>query len=170
MLSLPGAAYIYQGEELGLFEVADLPADQLQDPIWPRSGHTAKGRDGCRVPLPWTASAPTFGFADGRPHLAMPEWFGSLSVRSQEADAGSSLALHRRALALRRGLAVDATVALDTDAPDSVVHIVRSDGVHSVTNFGAEPVALPAGEVLLASGPLDGPTLPPDTTAWVRSG
>ena len=51
LLALPGSTYLYQGEELGLPEVADLPAEVLQDPIWLRSGHTVKGRDGCRVPL-----------------------------------------------------------------------------------------------------------------------
>ena len=64
MLALPGSAYLYQGEELGLHEVADLPAEALQDPTWERSGHTVKGRDGCRVPIPWTTDGPSFGFGD----------------------------------------------------------------------------------------------------------
>jgi len=62
MLALPGSAYLYQGEELGLWEVEDLPEEVLEDPIWERSGRTVRGRDGCRVPIPWEGDAPPFGF------------------------------------------------------------------------------------------------------------
>ncbi len=81
MLALPGSAYLYQGEELGLHEVADLPADLLQDPAFSRSGGAEKGRDGCRVPLPWTAGGPSFGFGAGAAHLPQPAWFGQLASR-----------------------------------------------------------------------------------------
>ncbi len=169
MLSLPGTAYIYQGEELGLFEVADLPTDQLQDPLWKRSGHVIKGRDGCRVPLPWTSNGPTFGFTTGTPHLPMPEWFTTVSEEHEEADPASTLALHRSALAMRRDLQSGISIELAPDAADTVVHVVRDNGWHSVTNFGDETVELPRGELLLTSGPLAGGKLPPDTTAWVKA-
>ena len=75
MLALPGSAYLYQGEELGLHEVADLPAAVLQDPIFFRSHGVEKGRDGCRVPMPWTRCGPSLGFGSGGAHLPQPEWF-----------------------------------------------------------------------------------------------
>jgi alpha-glucosidase len=80
MLALPGSAYLYQGEELGLPEVADLSPDVLQDPIWERTGHTLKGRDGCRVPLPWTREGSSFGFGDAGAWLPQPGWFGEYSA------------------------------------------------------------------------------------------
>src|SRR5699024_4054212 len=79
-LALPGSAYLYQGEELGLPEVTDLPEESLQDPTWERSGRTDRGRDGCRVPLPWEGENSPFGFApEGTtPWLPMPEAYGPL--------------------------------------------------------------------------------------------
>ncbi len=70
-LALPGAVYLYNGEELGLPDV-DLPDDALQDPVWERSGRTERGRDGCRVPIPWEGGPPGFGFTTGTPWLPMP--------------------------------------------------------------------------------------------------
>ena len=96
MLALPGSAYLYQGEELGLHEVADIPGDRREDPVFRRSGGAEKGRDGCRVPLPWTADGPSFGFSAGVAHLPQPAWFGPLSVQAQEHDSASTLALYRQ--------------------------------------------------------------------------
>ncbi|GAB3220265.1 glycoside hydrolase family 13 protein [Kineococcus gypseus] len=104
VLALPGSTYLYQGEELGLPEVADLPAGVLQDPTWHRSGGTRKGRDGCRVPLPWSAQEPSFGFGDGPAHLPQPELFRALAVDVQDGDPASTLELYRRALAERARL------------------------------------------------------------------
>jgi Bacterial extracellular solute-binding protein len=104
MLALPGSAYLYQGEELGLHEVPDIPADLLQDPVFSRSRGTEKGRDGCRGPLPWTAGGPSFGFGAGAAHLPQPSWFGSLSVEAQERDPASTLSLYRNALHWRHQL------------------------------------------------------------------
>ena len=101
LLALPGSAYVYQGEELGLPEVADLPAAALQDPTWLRSRGAQKGRDGCRVPIPWTADGPSFGFGPGGSHLPQPAWFAESSVEAEDADPDSTLNLYRRALALR---------------------------------------------------------------------
>src|SRR6476619_795883 len=104
MLALPGSGYLYQGEELGLHEVGDLPADAMQDPAFFRSQGVEKGRDGCRVPLPWTVDGPSFGFGSAGAHLPQPAWFGLLSVQAQEDDPSSMLSLYRRALRLRRKL------------------------------------------------------------------
>jgi alpha-glucosidase len=167
MLALPGSAYLYQGEELGLHEVADLPADARQDPVFLRSAGADTGRDGCRVPLPWTASGPSFGFGLGPAHLPQPGWFGPLSVAEQEADPDSTLSLYRRALAWRRTL----RAAEELDWPDcadpEVVHFRRPGGWHSVTNFGAGPIELPPGRTILASTRAPGRVLPPNATAWV---
>lgn len=169
-LALPGSAYLYQGEELGLFEVADLPADVLQDPTALRSGGAEKGRDGCRVPLPWTPHGSSYGFGpDGgaAPHLPQPAWFADLAVAVEEADPGSTLSFYVAALAARRSLLADEELAW-LDSPDGVVHFRRPGGWVNVTNFGTQPVARPAGDVVIASGPLPEDTLPGETTVWLR--
>ena len=104
MLALPGSSYVYQGEELGLPEVADLPVSALQDPIWEQTAHTSKGRDGCRVPLPWTTTGPSYGFGAGGAWLPQPTSFASYAVEAQDGAEGSTLELYRTALALRRRL------------------------------------------------------------------
>ena len=171
-LALPGCAYLYQGEELGLHEVPDLPAEVLQDPTWARSQHTVKGRDGCRVPLPWTVDGSSFGFGADGAHLPQPRWFAEVAVEAQERDPDSTLNLYRAALGLRRELQGAEELTWHVDSGD-VVHFERPGGWHSVTNFGAEPIALPEGTVVLASAPLgetaDGLELPTDATAWVTS-
>jgi alpha-glucosidase len=86
MLALPGSAYLYQGEELGLHEVPDIPGDEVQDPVFSRSRGAEKGRDGCRVPLPWTAVGPSFGFGAGAAHL--PEPAGILLLASAPPEGG----------------------------------------------------------------------------------
>jgi alpha-glucosidase len=171
MLALPGSAYLYQGEELGLHEVADLPAAVLQDPLWQRSGHTIKGRDGCRVPLPWTRSGTSLGFGANGAHLPQPAWFAAVSVEAQEGDPASTLALYRAALRLRRRLQGEERLTWAEPSASGVLHLVRPGGWHSVTNFSATPVPLPPGDPLLASGTLPGDgTLPADTTVWLRAG
>ena len=166
-LALPGSTYLYQGEELGLPEVTDIPVEALQDPVWERSGHTEKGRDGCRVPLPWTAEGPSFGFGPGGAHLPQPPVFARYAADVQEGDEGSTLTAYRRALAVRRRLQAAETLTWSPDVPGQVLCFSRPGGWTSVTNFGDEPVDLPAGEVVAASGPLDGDRLPGSTTAWV---
>ncbi|WP_328995410.1 glycoside hydrolase family 13 protein [Kribbella sp. NBC_01245] len=166
MLALPGSAYLYQGEELGLPEVGELPAEVLQDPAFQRSAGAEKGRDGCRVPIPWTSDGTSFGFGPAGAHLPQPAWFGSYAVAEQEGAPESTLNLYRQALEHRRRLQ-DAETLEWIDAGPSVLHLVRPGGWRSVTNFGTEPVELPAGSVVLASGPLDEGRLPADTTAWI---
>jgi alpha-glucosidase len=168
-LALPGSSYLYQGEELGLPEVADLPPEVLQDPTWTRSEGTEKGRDGSRVPLPWTSTGPSLGFGAGPAHLPQPAGFAELSVERQRADASSTLAFYRRALAERRRLqGADESLEWAAGTPSDVVQFTRPGGWTSVTNFGSRPVPLPAGRVVVASSPLQDGLLPGDTTAWLE--
>ncbi|HYI32676.1 MAG TPA: glycoside hydrolase family 13 protein [Glaciibacter sp.] len=168
MLALPGSAYLYQGEELGLHEVADIPASQRQDPAFFRNPGRDVGRDGCRVPIPWTRAGSSFGFgSDGAP-LPQPAWFGKNSVEAQDGVAGSTLSLYREALEWRHRLQTRETLEW-VDAGDSVLHFVRPGGWNSITNLGSEPVRLPPGQVVVASGSLSDVQLPADTTAWVMS-
>jgi len=166
MLALPGSAYLYQGEELGLQEVGELPAANLQDPAYFRSKGAEKGRDGCRVPIPWTVGGLSFGFGPGGSHLLQPKWFGAYSVEAEEKDLESTLSLYRKALAVRRGLQTGNSLSW-VDGTDWVLHFTRPGGWQSITNFGAAPVELPEAAVVLSSGPLEGDKLPSDTTAWL---
>jgi alpha-glucosidase len=170
-LALPGGTYLYQGEELGLPEVEDLPEEVLQDPTWERSGHTARGRDGCRVPLPWSGSAPPFGFTADRvrPWLPQPAEWAALTAEVQRADEGSTMSLYRAALRIRRSTAALRDAPLTwVDAGAGVLAFERGPSFRCLVNFGPAPVPLPAdGSLLLASGPCDG-DLPADTAAWVQ--
>ena len=166
MLALPGSAYLYQGEELGLHEVGDIPDGILQDPAFRRSGGNEKGRDGCRVPLPWTIDGPSFGFGPGTPTCRSRSGSPSCSVEAEEREPDSVLSLYRRALELRRGCRAAETLDW-VGGHGEVLHFTRPGGWHSVTNFGAEPVPLPPGEVLISSAAPDGGELPGETTAWM---
>jgi alpha-glucosidase len=168
-LSLPGAAYVYNGEELGLANV-DLPDDALRDPTWERSRHRLRGRDGERVPLPWTGATPPYGFSSAEDTwLPMPADWAEVTVQAQEQDHSSTLALYRAAVAHRRSLLADAGAISWLDSPADVLSYRRGE-VTVVLNTGAAPVGLPAGEVLVASGPLGaGGTLPTDTAVWLRT-
>ncbi|MER6953647.1 glycoside hydrolase family 13 protein [Streptomyces sp. NPDC000618] len=173
MLALPGSSYVYQGEELGLPEVADLPVDALRDPVWEQTGHADKGRDGCRVPLPWTTTGPSYGFGAGGAWLPQPPYFARYAAEAQTGVEGSTLELYRTALRLRRKLlsGEELTWHGTTNTP-GVLFFARSDGWRCMTNLSDAPVLLPPGEVLLTSMPLDdhgpgGGTLPPDTTVWL---
>ncbi|MEU5881335.1 glycoside hydrolase family 13 protein [Spirillospora sp. NPDC047279] len=175
MLALPGSAYLYQGEELGLPEVVDLPDEALQDPIWLRSGGTLRGRDGCRVPLPWSGTSEPYGFGpDGtRPWLPMPDGWARLTAEAQRDDPSSTLSFYRRALRHRRDLVPGLPPALEwVDAPGTAVFFRRGP-LTCVLNCGTEPVALPSStgddRVLISSVPLppDARHLPADTAAWL---
>jgi alpha-glucosidase len=168
VLALPGSVYLYQGEELGLHEVADLPDDARQDPSFHRSGGTTRGRDGCRVPLPWAPSGRSFGFGETDPHLPQPDWFGPLSVEAQDGAADSTLELYRRAVDLRHNLQGALTLTWVETGPN-VVHFERPGRWHSITNLGAHPIPLPVGRLLLASQRITDKELPPDTTAWLMT-
>lgn len=166
-LALPGSSYLYQGEELGLQEVADLPEHALQDPMWTRTGHQTKGRDGARVPLPWTADGSSFGFGDNGAHLPQPPWFTAYAVATQAADHASTLHLYRAALRARRQLQTEEDLTWSS-AGEQVLAFRRPNGWCSVTNFGP-PTPMPAGQLVLASSPLDGGLLPTDSTAWLKA-
>jgi alpha-glucosidase len=167
MLALPGSVYLYQGEELGLPEVHDLPPAVLDDPVWTRSGHVLKGRDGCRVPIPWTIDGRSFGFGSNGSWLPQPGNWGSLSVEAQEDVEGSTLEMYRAALQLRRRLFVGDEALEWVDAGEEVIVIRRGGGTTVIVNFGTRPVPLPAGDALLASGDLEHGSLPPDTAVWL---
>jgi alpha-glucosidase len=176
MLALPGSVYLYQGQELGLPNVDALPDDVLQDPIWVRSGFTDRGRDGCRVPLPWSGDSPPFGFAPaGVPTwLPQPDTFAEYTVDGQTADPASTLRLVRRLVHLRRGapeLRGGSLAWLDC-RPD-LLHFERQADTRRcrvLMNLGDVALPLPDGEVLAASGELTGGLVPPDTTVWMRPG
>ncbi|WP_171148047.1 glycoside hydrolase family 13 protein [Streptomyces sp. S3(2020)] len=167
MLALPGSSYVYQGEELGLPEVADLPVEVLQDPVWEQTGRVRKGRDGCRVPLPWTRTGPSYGFGAGGSWLPQPESFAQYAVEAQDGSAGSTLELYRTALKLRRKLLEGEALTWSDGAADGVLDFVRHDGWRCVANLSPAAVALPPGEVLIASGPSQDGLLAPDTTVWL---
>jgi len=167
MLALPGSAYLYQGEELGLPEVYDLPEAVLEDPVWERSGRKEKGRDGCRVPIPWRTTGLSFGFGDDGSWLPQPPGWGELSVESQDGAPGSTLELYRGAIAARaRHLGGDERLEWQTVEGD-VLAFRRGDSVMCLVNMGATPVPSPEGKVVLASGPLRDDQVPPDTAIWV---
>ena len=174
MLALPGSAYLYQGEELGLPEHTSLPDETRQDPAWFRHGGTVAGRDGCRVPLPWRASAPSFGFGPtAASWLPQPDSFARYAMDVQVEKADSTLTLYRRVLGLRRSrdLGSGTLTWQDSDDESVLCFEVRSaaGGVRVLVNLGATPVALPDGAtVLISSGRLDQENcLRPDTTVWL---
>jgi alpha-glucosidase len=170
-LSLPGAVYVYNGDELGLPSVDDLPDSALQDPIWERSGHTRRGRDAERVPIPWSGVAPPYGFTTGsKTWLPMPSSWSSLTVEAEQADPGSTLNLYRQALALRLSTPSLLHGPLEwIGAPDGCLAFRRGTDVIVVTNFSDLPAELPSGEVLLSSAPLEAGALPANSTVWLRS-
>jgi alpha-glucosidase len=168
MFTLPGTVFVYNGEELGLNNV-DLPDEVLQDPTWERSGYEERGRDGCRVPMPWSGTAPPFGFSESSDvWLPMPAEWADLTVAAQVHDVDSTLAFFRRAIALRHERGPIGGKVEFLDAPSGVMILQSADGVKCVLNTGSSTAALPFGDVLIASAKLVGGELPPDAAAWVR--
>jgi len=172
ILALPGGAYLYQGEELGLPEIEDIPDHLLQDPMWTRSEHQIRGRDGCRVPLPWGGSEPPYGFTTPgvRTWLPQPADWAPLTVEAQLPDEDSTLNLYRTALRVRgesQGFRTDAFAWLDS--PEGVLDFERGDGYRCVVNIAGPDVTLPSGfEVVVSSEPLADGVLPRDTAVWLR--
>jgi alpha-glucosidase len=170
-MALPGSMYIYQGEELGLPEVEDIPPERRQDPMWFRSGGTDPGRDGCRIPLPWAGDRPPYGFSvDGvdQSWLDQPDDWAELTVEAQSRLTTSMLALYREGLRLRRMRRLGVGELRWIPSPDSVVAFARGEDFTCVVNFGPDPVVLPPGNsVLLASSELEGGALPHDSTVWL---
>lgn len=167
VMGLPGSVYVFQGEELGLPEVFDLPPGALQDPFWERSGHTNKGRDGCRVPLPWRRSGPSFGFGSAPGWLPQPEDWGILSVEAQLEDDDSTLNLYKAAIRLRRELGL-AHAPLEWVEQQGDVIAYRRGGIVCQVNFGPVSVMPVPGRVIISSGDATR-ELPPDTAIWVQA-
>lgn len=171
MLALPGGVYLYQGEELGLPDHTQLPDDVRTDPSFRRTGGAVVGRDGCRVPLPWTSSGVSLGFSDtGLSWLPQPAEWSAIARDVQSADPDSTLTLYRKALELRRrlGLGSGSLAWPTTSLGDDVVAFVNGATL-VVANMGTEAVTLPCADVLLESEPdatSDG-VLAPDCTAWL---
>ena len=177
--ALPGGVYVYQGDELGLAEVEDIPPDRIQDPTWERSGHTDRGRDGCRVPLPWSGDEPSFGFSappvSAEPWLPQPTFWKDQTVAVQDGDQGSMLSLYRTGLAMRRTELAQLPQDLEwVDAAEGVLAFRRGDGFLCVVNLSGRsvPLADHAGHdrVLLSSGPVGDGVLAPDTCVWLGVG
>jgi alpha-glucosidase len=180
MLGLPGSAYLYQGEELGLPDATDLPGEVRQDPTYLRTGHEKLGRDGCRIPMPWTHDGPSFGFGPSEhTWLPQPAVYGELAVDRQDGVPGSTLELYRTVLRLRRErhLGAGTVEAVDTEAVDTpeglLAYVVTSPaGTRTglVLNLGTERAELPfTGELLVHSaegGDLDS-GLSPESAAWL---
>ncbi|MEU6678754.1 glycoside hydrolase family 13 protein [Streptomyces sp. NPDC046853] len=172
MLALPGSAYVYQGEELGLPDVTDLPDEVRQDPSFHRASGQDGFRDGCRVPIPWTTEGSSYGFGAGGSWLPQPAGWGKLSVEAQTGDPDSTLELYRSALAVRReqpGLGAGDSLEW-LEAPEGVLAFRREGFVCTANTTGAA-VTIPApGRFLLANAGVetaDGKVeLPADTTVW----
>jgi alpha-glucosidase len=167
-LALPGAAYLYNGDELGMPDV-EVPDERLQDPIWERSGRTIRGRDRCRIPVPWSGTEPPYGFSTGwETWLPMPGGWGNLTVEAQDGDPRSMLSLYRRALELRRTSPAVAGESLEwLPAPDGCLAFRRPGGLVCLLNVSGAVVPLPEGQVLLASADVTGGDVPPDTAVWL---
>lgn len=166
MLGLPGASYLYQGEELGLPEHTTLAAKFRQDPTFFRTNGKRVGRDGARVPLPWLKGGTTNGFtAAETAWLPQPENFAELS-RDQQTASDSTLEMYKAALKLRSELGLGQG-SFSWVSDDTVLSYQNQD-VLVIHNFGDSPVALPEGEVLIASAPLGSGKLPANVTAWLR--
>ena len=173
-LALPGGVYIYQGEELGLSEVEDLADEVREDPVFRRTNGADIGRDGCRVPVPWSGTAPPYGFntTGTAPWLPQPDGWAPSTVEAQADDPSSMLELYRSALRIRHsetGLG-DGPMAWLDGVPAGVLAFSRDDRFACVVNLSDAAAPLPPhAEILLASGPLDGATLPSDTAVWLRT-
>ena len=178
--ALPGSLYLYQGDELGLPEAESIPLEALQDPMHFRSEGVDPGRDGCRVPLPWSGTEPPYGFtpegAPSAPWLPQPGDWANLTVEAEAGNTDSMLSLYRIALSIRRShpaLGDGELTWLDVDGlvpENGVLAFSRGLGFVSVTNLSDAPVELPSyTRLLLASTPLESGLLPSDSTAWLRT-
>lgn len=168
-LALPGAVFLYNGQELGLPNV-ELPDDALRDPTWERSGHTVRGRDGCRIPIPWVGDAPPFGFsASCDTWLPMPPDWAALTVERQLGETDSTLAFFRQALELHRSRAEFTGNRVEwLPAPRGTLLFERGDhGLRCALNASKRPLSLPDGELILTSAPLVDGKLPANAAAWL---
>ena len=170
-MALPGSMYVYQGEELGLPEVEDIPSERRQDPMWLRSGGVDPGRDGCRIPIPWSGDRPPYGFSSNgsaRPWLDQPNDWASLTVEAESNDTSSMLSLYRAGLRMRKQAPWGTGPFAWLPSGAEVLAFTRGEDFTCLVNFGSEPAALPpAADVLIASNELQGGAVPQDTTVWL---
>jgi alpha-glucosidase len=168
-LALPGAAYLYNGDELGMPDV-DLPDEALQDPVWERSGHTVRGRDACRIPVPWSGTEPSYGFSSRRDTwLPMPAGWAGMTAAAQADDPASMQSLYRSALALRRSSPAFSGELEWLPAPTGCLAFRREGGLACLVNVSGAPVPLPEGRVLLASADVGDGRLPDDAAVWLHA-
>jgi len=184
-MALPGSIYLYQGEELGLPEVLDLPDDRREDPVFLTTDGAEIGRDGCRVPLPWRSEPDaSFGFSDtpadggapAEPWLPQPTGWGAFARSAQVGVEGSDLDVYQTMITARREHAVGQPLATDVEHLGPGLVAVRRGGLVVIANVSGEPVALDMGHPTLAgAGPVasSAPTemhtpgvIPPDSTIW----
>ena len=173
LFALPGAACLYQGEELGLSQVTDIPDELLQDPIFLRTGDRRLSRDGCRVPMPWTRDGATLGFNDGRRSwLPQPPEWGVLSVEQQELNSTSFLRFMREVIALRQSLVATLPLAGRCEESNGILVIERGATFRCLLNAGTTSAPLPAGwRRLLSSQALDEEgLLSPNGAVWLARG
>ncbi len=168
-LALPGAVFVYNGSELGLPNVDDLPDEVLRDPVWERSGHTERGRDGCRVPMPWEGRTSPFGFTTAeKSWLPIPPQWAELTVETQLERMDSMLSLYRLAIELRGARPEFAGLGIDWyGSPAGCLAFRRTGGLVCALNASAVPIPLPPGELLLSSAPLEDGMLPVNAAAWL---
>ena len=168
MLALPGVAYLYQGEELGLPEAVDIPDEYRQDPTFFRTAGEQYGRDGCRVPIPWEAAEPSYGFGDsGLTWLPQPEVYKAFSRDQQVGVEGSTLELYTKLLRLRKELQLGSgTFAWIEGTPENVLGFTNN-GVSVFINYSTEDFVLPGGKILVDSGDSSSGVLAPNTAVWL---
>jgi len=168
MMALPGVAYMYQGEELGLPEAVNIPDDKRQDPTFFRTAGKSYGRDGCRVPLPWEAEATNYGFGPaGEPWLPQPEVYRAYSRNIQEGNPDSTLSLYTAALAIRKDRALgEGSLEWLEGTPENVLGF-RNGEVTVFINYSEENFTLPAGEIILDSAESSSGILSPASAVWM---
>jgi alpha-glucosidase len=169
ILALPGSTYLYQGEELGLHEVTDIPESQIQDPQYLRNLKVDKGRDGCRVPLPWNKSGSSFGFGSNGSHLPQPKWFSDYSVESEDGVKNSPLEIYRNAMKFRKSLITEESITWHETSDKEVLHFSRPNGWHCIINFNGANFPMPAGEILISSAPLAENSISAGTAVWFKN-
>jgi alpha-glucosidase len=170
MLGLPGASYLYQGEELGLPEHTTLENKYRQDPTFARTNGQRVGRDGCRIPLPWEPEGDSSGFSEsGKSWLPQPASYKELARSIQEKNPESTLSFYKTALGLRKqfGLGEGSfSWLVNHKGPETLGY--ENSGVKVLYNFGVQPVDLSSFEILLSSQPLSGKQLATNQCAWIK--
>jgi alpha-glucosidase len=171
MLALPGGAYIYQGEELGLPEHTTIDGNFRQDPTYFRTKGERVGRDGCRVPIPWEADAPAFGFSPtGESWLPQPDLYKSYARDLQEGVQGSTLELYKSLLAHRKnlGLGLGDLKWVEKYCSDNSLGY-QNGNVLVIANFEGAPIELPAGEVLVSTqSDISAKVLQKNQAVWIK--